>query len=219
MQRTYHSAEFGRTHAEGEIFAALIAAGHRHRYDSGTQVLHQGDPGDGFWVIEESHVMACRFGPEGERTVFAVLGPGDLVGELACFAGLTQQVHAIVEGEAVLVWIEMVQVDRLLASDTRFARWLLGTLANKLRSALDRVEGDQNLSAQARIARVLAYMAANNGPQIDMTQQQLADFVGVSRVTVGQVLGALASEGLIERQYGKIRVVDPVRLGARAEQD
>jgi hypothetical protein len=51
--------------------------------------------------------MACRFNREGEQTVFVVLGAGDLIGELACFAGVTQQVHAMVEGEAVLVWIEM----------------------------------------------------------------------------------------------------------------
>lgn len=217
MQRTYHLSDFSQTHAEGDIFAALVAVGRRQRFPGGAQVLHQGDPGNGFWLIEKGHVMACRYGREGERTVFAVLGPGDLVGELACFAGVTQQVHAIVEGEAVLAWIDMTQVDRLLADDPRFARWLLGTLANKLRGALDRVEGDHNLPAQARIARVLANMAANGEVRVDMTQQQLADFVGVSRVTTGQVLARFEAEGLIERGYRNIRVLAPDRLASHGE--
>lgn len=217
MQRTYHSSEFGQTHAEGEIFAALVAAGRRQRFASGMEVLRQGDPGNGFWLIEGGHVMACRYGREGERTVFAVLGAGDLVGELACFAGGTQQVYAIAEGEASLVWIDVAQVGRLLAADPRFAWWLLGTLASKLRSALDRVEGDHNLPAPARVARVLADMAAHGASRIDMTQQQLADFVGVSRITIGKVLAKLEAEGLIERAYGSIRVRAAQRLAAYSE--
>lgn len=197
------------------MLAALIAAGRRKRFASGTQVLHRGDPGTGFWLIESGHVMACRFGSEGERTLFAVLGPGDLIGELACFAGLTQQVHAITEGEAQLVWIEMSQVDRLLGEGPLFAKWLLGTLANKLRLALDRVEGVHNLPARARVARVLADMAANEGPEIKITQQQLSDFVGVSRVTTGQILTELEAESLIERHYGRIKVIDLERIAAQ----
>jgi len=214
MQRTYHFLEMQPTRAEGDIFAALVAIGHRRRFASDTQVLHRGDPGTGFWLIESGHVMACRFGPEGERTLFAVLGPGDLVGELACFAGLTQQVHAITEGEASLVWIDMAQVDRLLADGPHFAKWMLGALANKLRSALDRVEGDLHLPAQARIARVLADMAAREGPELEFTQQELADHVGVSRVTAGKVLASLAAQGLVERRYGRLRVTRVEGLAA-----
>ncbi|WP_341711465.1 Crp/Fnr family transcriptional regulator [Erythrobacter sp.] len=212
MQRTYHFAEMQPTRAEGDIFAALVSIGHRRRFASGTQVLHRGDPGTGFWLIESGHVMACRFGPEGERTLFAVLGPGDLIGELACFAGLTQQVHAITEGEASLVWIDMAQVDRLLADGPHFAKWMLSALANKLRTALDRVEGDHNLPAQARIARVLADVAKREGPELEITQQQLADYVGVSRVTAGQVLARFAADGLVERRYGRLRVIQAEAL-------
>ena len=216
MQRTYHFVGMSPTRAEGDIFASLLAIGRRRTFVSGTQVLHRGDPGTGFWVIEKGHVMACRFGPDGDRTVFAVLGPGDLVGELACFAGLTQQVHAITEGDASLVWVDMAQVDRLLAEGPHFARWMLGALANKLRTALDRVEGDQNLPAEARIARALVDLAALEGPDLDVTQQQLADYVGVSRVTTGQVLAKFAREGLVERGYGSLRLVAVNRLAAHS---
>ena len=156
--------------------------------------------------------MACRFGPDGERTLFGILGPGDLIGELACFARLEQQIHAITEGETSLIWIEQEQVDRLLEDGGDFAKWLLSTLAKKLRHALDRVEGSHNLSAQSRVARLLGDMAAYEGSDLSITQQQLADFVGASRVTTGQVLARLADDGLIERRYRRIRVLELERL-------
>lgn len=214
MQRTYHFSKIGPTRAEGDIFAMLVDAGRRQCFDHGTQVLHRGDPPTGFWLIEQGQVMACRFSREGERILYGVLGEGDLIGELACFTGLPQQMNAFAEGATCLVWIALGQIDSLLESEPRFARWLLNAMAHKMRTALDRIEVDSSLSAQARIARVLADLSLEQGPELDITQQQLADFVGVSRVTVGQVLSALESASAVERHYGKIRVVAPTKLAA-----
>ena len=214
MQRTYHFSENTPTHARGHVFDKLVAAGKRQHFSSGAQVIHRGDPATGFWLIQNGHVMACRFGQEGERTLFAVLGPGDLIGELACLTGLTQQVNALAEGEVDLVWIDLSTLDRLLEGEPGFTRWLLSALAHKLRSALDRVEGSHNLPAETRIARVLADIAAIEGRELAMTQQEIADHVGVSRITVGKVLSKLRTEGLISLGYGKITVPDPVAIGS-----
>ena len=39
------------------------------------------------------------------------------------------------------------------------------------------------------------------------TQQQLADLLGVSRVTLGAALRDLTARGLVETGYGRIRLV------------
>lgn len=216
MQRTYHFATQDATHAPDDIVATLIAAGRKQRFSSGEQVIHRGDPARGFWLIASGNVLACRFGADGGRTLFAVLGQGDLIGELACLTGLPQQVNALVEGDSELIWIDVTVLDRLLKSEPDFTRWLLGALANKLRVALDWVEGSQSLSAEARIARILAEIAANEGSEIRMTHQDLADLVGTSRVTVGQVLSRLSREGLLKSGYGRLTVSDPAALASRA---
>ena len=217
MQRTYQFSEIGPSHAEGAIFTMLVAAGRRQGFAGGAQVLHRGDAGKGFWVIETGQVMACRFGREGERILYGVLGRGDPIGDLACFAGVAQQVNAIAEGDVELVWIEAGQIDRLLESEPKFARWLLNSMANKLRAALDRIEGDYSLSAQARIARVLVHLALEDGWDLDITQQQLADFVGVSRVTIGQALSEFAAKGLLKRRYGGITITNSAGLAAYSD--
>jgi len=208
MQRTYQLAEIAPTRAEGTIVAILSAVGRRQKFAAGAAVQHQGDAGNGFWLIETGRVMACRFSREGERTVYAVLGPGDLFGELACFADVPRQVDAVAESDAVLVWIDSVQIDRLLQGEPLIARWLLNSLANQLRIALDRIESNRGETAQSRMARILVDLAVREGPEIVTTQQQLADFVGVSRVTAGQILAGFAAEGLIQRGYGRIVVID-----------
>ncbi|WP_095012011.1 Crp/Fnr family transcriptional regulator [Tsuneonella mangrovi] len=209
MQRTYHFSEIGPTRAEGDIFALLVSVGRRHSFAAGSQVLHRGDQPTGFWLIESGHLMACRFGRDGERILYGVLGKGDLVGELACLTHLPQQVNAIAEDAVELVWIDLPQIDRLLANEPRFARWMLASMAHKMRTALDRIESDYSLSAQVRIARVLADLATSDGPDLEITQQEMADFVGVSRVTVGKILSDFAAKRLVDLGYGKISVTDP----------
>lgn len=163
-------------------------------------------------------MLACRFGLEGERTLFAVLGPGDVIGETACLTGSNQQVNAIVEGHCELVWIDLAALERLLDTEPQVTRWLLGNLASKLRVALDRVEGDQSLPAAARIAKVLAAIAAREGGDVAMRQQDLADLVGASRVTVGQVLSKLVKDGHLALGYRKITVIDPAAFALHAHQ-
>lgn len=205
------------TRAEGRMAAVLAAVGRQQRYSAGELLHQQGDSSNGFWLIESGTVMVCRFGRGGDLTVYAVLGPGDLFGELACFAEVPRQVDAVVETDAVLVRIDASTSERLLAEEPGFARWLLRSLANQLRTALDRIEGDRNLSAQARLARALADLAARDELKVAITQQELADFVGVSRVTTGQALAAMADQGLIVRGYRQITVLDRVKLRALAQ--
>lgn len=208
MQRTYQLSEFGPTRVEGRLATLLVQQGRRHRFPAGKLIQQRGDKDDGFWLVEAGTVNVCRFDAEGHVTVFAVLGEGDLFGELAHFAGLRRQVDAIAESDATLIRIDTRLVDHLLAEEPEFARWLLKSLAIQLRSALDRIDGERTLSAEARLIHVLAEMARRDGPELAVTQQGLAELVGVSRVTVGQVLGKLAKAGLVRLHYRRIFVPD-----------
>ena len=208
MQRTYQFTGYEPTRAEGAIYELIAGAGRRRQFGRGAQVMHQGDAGKGFWLIESGELMACRFGARGERIVYAVLGAGDLIGELACFGATAQQIDAIAESDCSLVWLDLRQIDHLLDTEPRFVRWLLVAMADKLRAALDRIEGNQSLGAEARIARALLAVRSSEVRTLALTQQELADLVGVSRVTAGKVLNRLAAEGAIRLGYARIELLD-----------
>ncbi len=208
MQSSYQLSAIGPTRADPALAAVLRGAGQRLSFAAGQLIQQQGDVGDGFWMIESGRVAICRFAPDGGVTTFAVLGSGDLFGELAHFAGTARQVDAVADDAAVLVRVGAAQVDRLLAEQPDFARWLLASLANQLRAALDLIDRDRTLSADARLARLLLDLADREGPLLKVTQQSLADRVGLSRVTIGQVLGRLELAGAVRRHYRQIAVID-----------
>lgn len=216
MQSTYQLSAIGPIRADPALAALLRREGRQIAYGAGQVIQQQGDTGGGFWMIESGRVAICRFAADGGVTVFAVLGAGDLFGELAHFAGTPRQVDAVAEGPAVLVRIGATQVDRLLAREPHFARALLASLANQLRHALDQIDRDRTLTAEARLARLLLDLAHREGAQLPVTQQSLADRAGVSRVTAGQVLARLEQAGAIRRGYRRIVVTDRAALAAGA---
>lgn len=212
MQTTYQLYSIGPTRANPALAALLRRAGRRITYAAGQVIQQQGDDSDGFWMIETGRVAICRFAVDGRMTVFGVMGSGDLFGELAYFAGTARQVDAVAEEAAVLVRVGAVQVERLLAQEPDFARALLGSLSHQLRLALDQIDRDRSLTAEARIARELLDLAERESSELAVTQQSLADRSAVSRITVGQVLARLEQVGAIRKGYRKIVVVDRTAL-------
>jgi len=217
MQSTYQLSSFGPIRADPALAALLRREGRAIAYAAGQMVQQQGDSGDGFWMIETGRVAICRFGADGGVTVFGVLGAGDLFGELAYFAGTARQVDAVAEEPSTLVRVGAVQIERLLAQEPDFARALLASLAHQLRLALDQIDRDRSLTAEARIARLLIDLAERDGSALAVTQQSLADRAGVSRVTAGQVLARLEQTGSIRRRYRQIAVIDYQALAAHAD--
>ena len=209
MQRTYHFGEIFSTRLSRELVERLTNEGRRRRFADGVLFQQQGDDSKGFWLIETGQVKTCRHGRNGELTVFAVLGPGDLFGELAFFAGTPRQVDAFADGDVDAIWIGGPVIRKLLAKDPDLSFFLLQSMANQLRVALDRFDEQRNLSAEPRLARALANMASDGAPKIRCTQQELSDLIGVSRVTTGQILARFEGAGLIERGYGWIGIPNP----------
>ncbi len=198
--------------------ALLTRVGRLQRFTDGAIIQQRGEQSTGLWMIVEGRVIARRYAVNGTTIVYAVLGTGDLFGEVACFTGEPRQVDAEADGDAVLIWIDRARVDRLIDEEPAFARWLLQSLAHQVRNALDRIDDDLTLPADTRIARLLVSMTRHDGTILHVTQQELADFVRTSRVTAGQALGRLAKAGLIALSYRRIVVTDEAGLAVRAAQ-
>lgn len=219
MQRTYQLSDIVPTRAEGALADLLFREGVLCRFPAGSLIQQKGDKGDGFWLVRSGTVSLCRFAADGDVTIFGVLGSGDLFGELAYFAGVKRQVDVVAADDATLVRINGALIERLLASEPEFARWLLKSLSNQLRAVIDQIDGERQLSAEQRLIRLLVDMARREGPELAISQQRLGELIGVSRITSGQVLRRLARERLIGLHYGRITICDPVRLAAMLEAD
>ena len=189
----------------------LTARARVRDFADGQFIQYQGDPGDEFWAVIDGHVTIGRFAADGGFTHFGVMGRGDMFGELAFFTGVPRQVDALASGTARLVAIDRPLLRQLMAADVGWAELLLRSLSRQLAATLDTINAERRLPTPDRLLAMLRTMAADSasGDRIIATQQQLADLLGVSRVTLGAALRILADAGQVERGYGHIRLRRP----------
>ena len=190
----------------------LVAASPTRRFADGQIIQHKGQAAGGFWLIEEGAVSVGQFTAAGEFRAVALLGPGDSYGELAVLSGQPRIVDAVARGEARLRAIGAAAFERALAADSAAMRALLGALSAQLQETLDLLAHTRRGTVTPRAAALIANLAGGNAGSVTVTQQEIADLLGVTRATANAALAELEGSGLIQRGYGALRVLDPARL-------
>lgn len=185
----------------------LIGRGQNRKFAKGQIIQQRGDPGTEFWYVEAGTVQVGRYSEDGDWVMFAVLGKGESFGEQAFLGEFPRMVDAIAGTDCSVTRIGEAELEHLLNTQPGAARVLLKTMAHTLQDAFNMVEAGRRLSTIERLAQVLARQCGHAADiEINMTQQELADLVGVSRVSLGKALSELEDRKLLIRGYGKLTI-------------
>lgn len=208
-----------------EAAAALRAATNVVRIAKGGILFREGDPGDRLYVIEEGKIKLGTASADGRDALLAVIGPGEMIGELSLFdpgprtataTALTDVVAREVGHDALRPW---------LSGRPEVAEALLTALARRLRRTNEAMSDLVFSDVPGRVAKALLDLGERFGvPQADggitvthdMTQEELAQLVGASRETVNKALADFASRGWIRLESRSVILLDVPRLQRRA---
>ena len=207
-----------------EAAAALRAATNVVRLAKGGILFREGDPGDRLYVIEEGKIKLGTASADGRDALLAVIGPGEMIGELSLFdpgpraataTALTDVVAREVGHDAQLPW---------LAGRPEVAEALLTALAQRLRRTNEAMSDLVFSDVPGRVAKALLDLGERFGVPVeggvsvthDMTQEELAQLVGASRETVNKALADFAARGWIRLESRSVILNDHDRLLRRA---
>jgi CRP-like cAMP-binding protein len=204
--------------------APAFRDGRRQRLRVGTVLFTEGDVSRRVVMMLSGRVKISTVSDEGQETVLAFRGAGDVLGELAAIddADHMATVTVVEEGEAVIV-----PANRFLAaleSEPGLAVALLRSVIGRLRDA-DRLRAEfLALDVTGRVAQRLVELAGSYGTRVEagtkiglpLSQRELAGWVGASREAVNKSLAQLEDRGLILRDHGSLIVRDVDGLRRRA---
>jgi CRP-like cAMP-binding protein len=181
-----------------EEWAELLAAGRHRRYRPGDDLLRQGDPGGYLLALTVGRVQVLRTEADGGRVFLELRAAGDIVGEMAARgSGLRNAtVSALDACEAQLV--SVAAFDRLPT-----ARMLTDYVVGKIDASLPWRVQLANFKPLPKIARLLAEIVALAGPEltdprlIPLSQQEIADALGIVRSSVAGVVADLRRDGVL----------------------
>lgn len=199
----------------------VLASGRRRRFSPREVVFHEGDPADTFLLLDSGRVAVRAATPMGDTVTFAVVGPGETVGELALIDSGARRSASVVALEATEAWSFSADTfHRLRRTNAGADAFVLQTLAAQVRRLSGLLVEALHLPVETRVLRRLTdlervYRGSADPTQIPLTQDELASLAGASRATVNKVLRDLAAVGLLELRRGRVVVLDQAGLERR----
>ena len=209
---------------DNEAATALAEAMGTIKLNKGEVLFHEGDAEDRLYVVVSGKIKLGRSGSAGRENLLAILGPGQMFGELSLFdpgprsatvTAVTDTTFASLSHEDLLRWLD---------GRPQVAHGLLAQLAGRLRKANDVVADLVFSDVPGRVAKALLDLAdrfgrtADDGIHVhhDLTQEELAQLVGASRETVNKALADFAARGWIRLEPRSVTILDVQRVERRA---
>jgi len=203
--------------------AELSAKLKTRNYRRGEVIFHQDDPGSDLHIIKIGQVKIATSSPEGEEIIMALLTAGDSFGEIALLDGKPRSAGAVAMEVTQTLTLNREDFLGILIADADMVRAILASVAAGWRKTSHLLEDAMFLDLPARLAKRLLELAEKHGvvtaggTEIDLqlTQQDLAAAVGVSRVAMNRQLGLFQESGLISLEKKRIIILRPDELKKR----
>jgi CRP/FNR family cyclic AMP-dependent transcriptional regulator len=231
MVRTTDPATIG----ELALFAGLARADlahlagllHWRQLAAGVHLMLEEQPGEAVYCIATGTVRVYALPPTGSAVTLSIVGPGDVVGELSLLDDLGRSASAMTLEPTGAYWMDRGAFLQCLQATPGMALNLARILARRLRLADARLRALTSLDVEGRVAYTLLGLAREYGaPGTDggmriplrLTQSDLAELVGASRVRVNQIMGALTRRHLVTvDRDARITVQDTAALEQRSQ--
>lgn len=197
------------------------------RYPKGVFIYQQGEVSNRFYQLVSGRIRIFIGHPEGREHVLAIVEPGGLFGEAACFDGVPYSTTAVtVQPSAVRVFPREAMLEAMRTQPDVILE-IIRSITRKQRLFTLQLETAMFRKAPARVALILSRLATYYGVPVaegkatrigvHLSHEELASMIGVTRVTVTREIGALIRDGIITRDKRHLIVLDQERLLERAQ--
>ena len=175
--------------------------------EKGEILFSQTDPADTVYVVRSGCISIFLATLEGRELVINEMHRGDCFGELSLITDQPRSTGALARESSEVISIPRDVFLKGLEAEPELMRRVLETTALRLRVSSERESALAFLDSSARIAKVLLQLdqQTDNEGVINVTQEELAQYVGLARQTVAQTLGEWRRVGWVET--GRVRIV------------
>jgi CRP/FNR family transcriptional regulator, cyclic AMP receptor protein len=202
-----------------ELRARLLDAAVVRRLSSGQRLFSRGDRPCGLYCVVEGAVRISGVSESGKEALLMLMEPPNWFGEISLIDGQPRTHDAVAEGATRVLQVPQAALKTMLAQEPRYWRDFALLMSHKLRLMFIALEELSLLPAPARLARRLlmiteGYGNLREGPRrvIDVSQEQLALMLAISRQTTNLILKELEAGGAVRLTYGKIELLSLEKL-------
>lgn len=205
------------------VAAGLIRMGRLRRWVDET-VYAAGDPPNGLFALISGEVRISQTTSSGRAALLMIASPGVWFGEAAMIDGKPRSSEAVAVGVTTLLQVTPSAFHQLTADSGRNMAAFASLVCDQYRRAMDYIVETAGLSAPVRLAQRLTELVRTHGRpgaggiviDLKLSQESLAEMVGVSRQTLNRLLKGLEADGVVALGYRALTVRNPEALEALA---
>ncbi len=185
------------------------------------ELFHKGDEGTQLYVVVRGKLKALTTSSEGDDVVFNILGPGEVIGEVAVLGEARRTATVTAIDACELLVLDRRDFLAFLRRNPEISVKLLALFAERLKRVSELVEDTLFLNLPIRLAKKIGYYANSYGKKeeggairihLKLSQEEWGDLVGATRESINKQLRAWSDEGLIRVDKGYVIIERPDEL-------
>ncbi len=186
----------------------------RRTYEEGAPVFLRGDPGDALFGVMTGRVRISASRAGGKEVFLNTMEPGDAFGEIALLDGSPRTATATAMVRSELMILRREPFFELLRTEPQLAAHLIQLLCKRVRWTAEQMEDSALLGPPARLAKRLLALASVHGREtpegtrLTLSQEELAQFLSLSRQAVNQHLQTWRGKGWLSIGRGSVTLLD-----------
>jgi len=184
----------------------------------GDVLNHRGDNGLACFGVYKGQLKAFSHEISGKEMTLAVLTPGMWFGEISLIDQLPRTHGTIATEDSVLLKLPKEAFDLAIALQPTIALDISRHLCQRLRLAFTAVEESTLLTIEQRLAKKLLSIDTSLTSvtsvlsYTQVSQQEIAHMIGVSRQSISKWLTAWAKENIIALSYNGFAILNKQKL-------
>jgi CRP/FNR family transcriptional regulator len=182
-------------------------------YKKNQSLFIEGSYPRGVFCINEGRIKIYKRGNEGKEQIIQIAKGGDLVGFRAMFSEDVYKVSAETLEECNICFISREDFLSLMDSNPTLRKGIIKELSTELADRANFITNMAQKSVRERLAfSLLLLMDIYVGEPINLSREDMANFVGTATETLIRLLKDFKEEALIETHARKITVLDRNKL-------
>lgn len=200
---------------EPNLFEYFKNAGQTIKYQSGEIIYMQEEVADNLYLITKGRVRVYDISIHGKELTIEILDKGQLFGESSFYQNSCRPAAVEAVTDVELITCRLEGLFPYLMKSQELTVFLLRMMNDRCNHLTKLLKWSYSYNRFEKVAALLYDLVENGTPEkgiIDNTlpysHEDVAQSTGLSRVNVTKILKQFESEGFIEIQYRRIKVIN-----------
>lgn len=188
----------------------------RQRFEKGEYIFNAGDESNNFYMVESGRVILSKEAISGKAFTFLIAVRGMPLNAVACFKPRLRFFSARAAKKTTVLAIPSKIFKQWVLNNPDVGSAILDLMGDMLDGAYTRILDLIDESVEQRVLNALNMLSSRFGPNLPMTNNDIADMTGTSRETAARVISGLQKGGLLSKSRGQIKILDISQLDGMA---